>query len=226
VAIAVNQVVSVTGSGVTSVTTASITTTTGNLFVANVAYYVGGGQPFSSITDSKSNSWSSESIGDQQSGTGGGRQRYVANGTGGSSHTFTYNSSITDYPAFVVYEVSGADTTTPLAETNNSGALTGGTSYSLALSVTCPPNKLILAYACSNWAVAETVSQTGSFTADKNLGSQGVNEANLSSHLGVTTTGSSTFSFSFGGASENYIIGMSAWKEAAAGDTLFAQASM
>lgn len=105
-----------TTSGVTSLTTAAITTTSGNLIVA--AYSTDENvTPFqATITDSKSNtyvdnhSFAHNGAGAFDIAVG---IAYAKNITGGASHTFTVNNTGSQFVAIGASEFSGADTTAP-----------------------------------------------------------------------------------------------------------------
>ena len=76
-----------TGAGsVSSVTTAAITTTSGNLVVVDVGY---DGGTFTSITDNKSNTWTARVAEQSFSNGAKGQRRDNSSITGGASHTFT-----------------------------------------------------------------------------------------------------------------------------------------
>lgn len=113
-AIAHSQTVKVVGDvNATAVTTAAITTTTGNLTVV-VCIWFGAGVTFTSMADSKGNTWTQ--IGSQQTTSGNAKMRmyYAKNITGGASHTFTLTVSANNsYPLLFVSEFSGIDTTSP-----------------------------------------------------------------------------------------------------------------
>src|SRR5262249_20372092 len=136
-AIAVVQSVSQTGELVTSITTPSVTTTSGNLLIADCSYYKSDGS-FTSVTDSKSNTYT-DSIAEVLSSANSliaYRQQYKENGAGGSSHTFTLQiSGSSPYPTMAVKEVSGAVTSGALDKTatkNDNSGTTGGTSSATA----------------------------------------------------------------------------------------------
>lgn len=109
------------GAGTNSNTTTGITTAaSGSLFVVGSIWQGGSGAP--TVTDSKSNVYSqvgsivrASSAFDAWIGV-----FYKAGGTGGSSHTFTV-SKTSGFPSVLVMEVTGADTSTPLDQTNATG---------------------------------------------------------------------------------------------------------
>jgi hypothetical protein len=107
------------GSSVASITTTGVTTTSGNLLVA--MGFVGtnnfGTPP---ISDSKGNTWTQAvaPFGNVTFLT----MYYVANCTGGASHTFTFTPASNGFIAIVVLEISGAATSSVIGSTNTSTA--------------------------------------------------------------------------------------------------------
>src|SRR5215470_1876339 len=95
-----------------SITTADITTqATNSLFVCNLGWYAS----FTSLTDSKSNTYS-ESVGavtdPESSGNQQLKQMYKEGGAGGANHNFTLQGDF--YLSIVCVEVTGAETTAAL----------------------------------------------------------------------------------------------------------------
>lgn len=119
-----------------SVTTSGVTTTSGNLLVVSVVAF-GNNIGASPVTDSKSNTWTA-AIASTGTSKGFGAMFYVANCTGGASHTFTFTPTSNDFIAIAVLEVSGAATSSVLSNTNSasnstathsSGNITAGASF-------------------------------------------------------------------------------------------------
>lgn len=120
------------GTGVTSLATPAITTTGGNLICRGSNT----DQTVSSVTDSKTNTWTPHGSNPVTAGAfANGYQWYAKNITGGASHTFTDNYGSSSFPSFVVAEFSGCDTTAPL-DTSGSAAESSATTNHSAGSVT------------------------------------------------------------------------------------------
>lgn len=93
--------------GATTLTTGSLTTTSGSLVLVGASW--DSTPTFTSITDSKSNSWSI--VGSELNASSHKSRVYVAhNITGGSSHTFTLTVSASAVATLFVCEFTGADT--------------------------------------------------------------------------------------------------------------------
>ena len=96
------QAVSANASGGTSVTTAGISSTTGNLFVCVAGCTSGRSFATPSFTDSETNSYTD--VIDVSNGGARCKQGYVANGAGGAGHTFTANFLTADYAGIIASE--------------------------------------------------------------------------------------------------------------------------
>jgi hypothetical protein len=149
-----------------------ITSTNGNLFIADTCYYLQG-NTFTSITDSKSNSYTQAGSTVVSSGDleGQAREYYIANGTGGATHNFTVTLSGNGFPALAAKEVSDALTSNVLDRTasksDNSGT-TGLTSSTTATTIQA--NELLNGLACL-WPTSGTIAFTAQsgFTANVNI---------------------------------------------------------
>lgn len=115
-----------------SITTTATTTTTGNLLVVCIACFTNkiGATP---ITDSKGNTWVA-AISSTGTTNGFGAMYYVANCTGGASHTFTFTPTGSDFIAMSVIEISGAALSSVLGSTATS--TTTGSATHTAGSIT------------------------------------------------------------------------------------------
>ena len=122
------QSVSAQGGFGTTVTTAGITTTTGNVVMLDNFYSA----TFSSNSDSNTNGWGSNSVA-EVTNVGGlkGQQNYNASITGGASHTFTGTYTGNGFPIIAATELSGCDAspldvvvsaTTPFSTAHSTGA--------------------------------------------------------------------------------------------------------
>lgn len=232
-AIAVVQAVGAGSTGADSVTTADITTTSGNLFICDSSYYFDAGGAFSSISDSKSNSYTA-SITDQVSSGdtfSHGRQDYKENGSGGAAHNFTANATGGGpFLSIICKEVSGALTSGALdkvaSKIDNNGN-TGLTSSSTAM--TSQADELL--------AGGGTVpgNQTGdtSFTAqsgftenDEITGVSGVTIGLTSASKVVAATGTYAFTFDTTNSFSGIIGWVSTWKASGAPPARMPRAAM
>lgn len=125
-----------------SITTTGITTVSGRLLVAVLTCF-GNNIGASPVTDSKGNTWSTAiaSVGTTQ---GWGAMFYVPNCTGGAAHTFTFTGVGSDFLSIAVYEIPGADISSPLgstsssttnATTHSSGNITSGSRLEIFIGV-------------------------------------------------------------------------------------------
>lgn len=125
-----------TASGsVTSITTAGITTTSGNLLVLVGAV---GSVTINTPTDSKGNTWTPHPNNPQANGGADIKASswYAKNITGGAGHTFTLNLTGGDFPSMVVLELSGRHTVSPVDVTDHGGDSSQVTSHTLGSLVT------------------------------------------------------------------------------------------
>lgn len=209
-AIAHVQSVSCLAFSTNTCTTSGVTTTTGNLFVTASTLFDG---TFTSVTDSKSNSYSVVTSGFTTVNVADGRQDYKANGAGGASHTFTLTTS-GSFAAFAATEISGAATTTPLDK--NTGAADIGTSHSsTSTSATSQANELLYGsgIVCEN---STMVTDTGAgWTERINDGNSGGNCGVLIGTKAVSATGTYAYTWTTS-SSQDAISIISTWKEAAA----------
>jgi hypothetical protein len=199
--IAVVQSVGAQATNLSSVTTPSITSTTGDLFICD-AGYIALGASFDSITDNKGNAYAVAVPEFSSSGDSDRRaqQRYAANGTGGASHTFTFTATGNMFPALACKEVSDAQTSNVLDRTSsfgdNSTALTTGlTSGSTA--GTTQSDELLAGGGMLGQGTADTTftAQSG-FTANQNLSHvSGSFNGMISASKVVSATGSYAFTY-------------------------------
>lgn len=116
------QAVNAQGSSVAAIVTAGITTTAGNILVAvggSSGGFLNGATPFQ---DSKANTW----VLGPNSVTASNVQCHIAVcqiATGGSAHTVTYTQATSGFPSIVVFEISGAATSS-VGDTNAVGQAT------------------------------------------------------------------------------------------------------
>lgn len=123
--------------GATTVATAGITTTSGNMLVATVSVD-NGPKTVSSLTDSKGNTWTALT-GNPQSATGSNIYAYYAkNITGGAGHTLTANLSGSAPASISLAEFSGRDTVSPVVVQQPNQESTRSSSHSSAATGTIP----------------------------------------------------------------------------------------
>lgn len=133
------QSVTKASTGTTPMTSAafSLSTTTGNLIVVTVSDNGGTAGGITSVTDSKSNTYTK--IPNEQPGSSCLSMWYAKNITGGASHTITiaWNTGIVSQASFVAQEISGSDTTAPLDKyTSAQGSSTAPSSGATATTST------------------------------------------------------------------------------------------
>ncbi len=147
------QMVGAQSSGaVSSITTSGITTTTGNLIV--VAVFADTNK-IGTVTDNKSNTWST-AIAQFGSATYA-ALFYAENCTCGSSHTFTFTPTSSEFVSMFVLEVSGAATSSVLGSTSTSTTNTAThSSGSISANGTVPEIFVGLANLGNNLAVVPT----------------------------------------------------------------------
>lgn len=213
-ALAVVQTVSCETLGADTCVTSGVTTTSGNLFVASTGYCC---IAFTSITDSKSNSYT-DSISELAEGAfTRGRQQYKANGTGGASHTFTLTgASAGFFGTLSVTEVSGAATTSPLDQTaTDTDPLGHGTSHATASTgTTAQANEILIGFGTDSTVGTTYATDTGAgWNELTNVGADADSEGLLTGYRIVAATG--TFTYTYTSSQDgNFVQGISTWKEA------------
>lgn len=155
------------GELVTSVTTGTLTTTTGNFIAVGVSHSVA----LTSISDSKTNAWT-DSVGPIANGGDSNTQKHAMNITGGTLHTVSANlSGAGGYVALSAVEYSGLATTLALdkiqTNTGNSASLDSGTT-----AATTQNDELLMGSGTENLGPNITWTAGASFTkrSDCNLG--------------------------------------------------------
>ena len=157
-AIAIGASASAGSSVSNTTTTAGVTTqTSGSTFVIGVVYP--NGDTISSISDSKSNTYS---LINQTADPGDGfkvAMYYCANGSGGSGHTATAVISSTDPKAVFFAEITGASAS-PLDQ--SSGALDTSSPFDSSVTIT-QNNEIVISLLGSN-SSGSTVTWNGGYT--------------------------------------------------------------
>jgi hypothetical protein len=210
--IAVAQSVKATGSAVTSLTSPAMSTTSGNLLVADFSWF----QPssyYSSMSDSLGQTWFAAA-----SVTSGVHtnieQDYSKNITGNASFTVTLNLSGSGYPSMVVREVSGADTSSPLDRTAtvDTGATTSPTAG--PTGTTSQANEMLLGFGTNDSGV-NSYSVSTPWTQDQEIDYAAGQIGTIAAHQNITSIGTPSFSWRLANSAEGIGI-ITTWKEAAA----------
>ena len=213
-ALAVVQTVTCQAEASATCVTSGVTTTTGNLFVASTGYCC---DAFTSITDSKSNSYTDAITELAEGSFTRGRQQYVANGAGGASHTFTLTGgSASFFGTLSVTEVSGAATTLPLDQTATDTDAPGhGTSHATAATgTTAQANEILIGFGTSATNPADYTTDAGAgWTELTNVSTDIDTEGLVTGYRVVAATG--TFTYTYTSSTDvSYVHGISTWKEA------------
>jgi hypothetical protein len=184
----------------TTLTTAGITTTTGNTLVMySGSFHATAWTP----SDSNSNTWTEvPTDSPQTTGSGDKAKCWVAkNITGGAGHTFTLAITTADNYQFTVTEYSGRDTTTPIRAHNGASSMASGTSHT-GPSVTASAGDDI--FGCfSDDDGNQTFTATGSYSIP--AGGQNPNGNNYSAGMTIgqdnVSAGNYTPTYTSSGAS-------------------------
>ena len=204
----------VQGNAVASVTTGTLTTTSGN--------FIGVGQTCdasaSTISDNKSNTVA-VAIGPIQNASDYIQIAYFKNIVGGASHTVTSTRSGAGYHTLCPAEFSGLDLTAPLDQT----ASATGTSTALNsgnTSTTTVANELLLgtgtisAGTNSSWTAGTNFTMRGS-VGNALAGAVGYLESRI-----VSATGAYAAPATWGGSSDGWIAAIATFKESTTGELL------
>lgn len=199
------RIVATSSGTASSVTTAAVTTTSGNLLVAMV-FCFGNQIGATPVSDSKGNTWSS-AIASTGVTQGWGAMFYVANATGGASHTFTFTPTGSDFLTMVVFEVENAATSSVLSNTNSSTAST--TSHS---SGNITANATVPEIFIGGMALSAAIEGAGSTTANywsaalRGLAATGTTEGAVSSWRVVDPSTTDAFAVTTGTAGNETIL--------------------
>lgn len=210
-----------------TLTTSAITTTTGNLFVAIINLYSGGGpSAITSVSDSKGNTWSAAI---DQAGDATTRCAIYytsnANPTGGSGHTLTVVLDSGANLSIQLLEISGQAASSVLDQTAGDSQTTGGTS-SCTSGATTQNNEIIIvsgatrgSFGTINYGASCTID--GSAGTDTYLDQDGATHAfgSFGAYRIVSTTGTKAVSRTHESVGSDWTIAMATFKElvAAAG---------
>lgn len=209
-----NGIVKATGVGVTSVTTGSVTTTTGSTFAIGCSYGASFWGTIDSFSDSKSNTYTSTG----SAITDGIKIElaYCENGTGGSGHTATVDGagSNTDFPVVYFVELAGAATASYDSGAHAKGADTGSP-FTITSGTLAQADSAILVLAAA-W-------EGGTINQDITTGYTVTKEDDYANFFGsamgrkvVSSTSAETATYSPGGTGANTVLGIYAFKAASA----------
>lgn len=210
-AIAVVQVVSNTASNASTVSATLTSTTAGNLIVA-CSWWSNSSRTFTSVTDSKSNTYAA--AGNTAGSTTQVERIDFAKNATGAVTTVTLNLSGGANVAIVVYEISGADTVSPLdvAPVANSASAT-----TLADAITTTnANDIIISAFCNGDTSADTAHDAG-MTVDKDLNATAGGRFGSGSHIVAATQSALDVGWTTAGAATAWAIVAASFKAAAAG---------
>jgi hypothetical protein len=148
---------------VNTVTTGALTTSaSGSIFVVCCVGNTGGTR---SVTDSKGNTYALVTNGGPLTNTNSGYTVYIyacVNGTGGASHTFTFNDSAQSVPGAFAFEITGAATSSALDVDAGAGN-TAGTPVNNPVTTTVT-NDLVVSF-CLDERLLDTPAIGGGFTS-------------------------------------------------------------
>lgn len=202
-----------TASGTTAVTT-GVTTTSGSTIVLFAHW---GSEVFSSIADSKGNTWTI--IGAELNASSHkSRAYYCANVTGGASHTFTLTLSTSGAPTIYMCEFTGAATTSPIDQ-SGSGNDTSSPYTTTGLTTT-QANEALITFAGGNSGsnpATHAESGLGSSTIQENITNGSSFWTGAIATKIVSATGTYTPSWTESGASSMHVYLVTVKEAAAAG---------
>lgn len=166
------------GNGVTTLTTTGVTTTAGSTLIAvtTMGGSSGGANTYSSLTDSKSGTWTEIGTAAIFSGSSGIRMFYCKGNSGsrGSSHTITFNYNATEFPVIFFLEITGADSSNPLdqnAQQNTDNATpyvvgpTGTTDTADEFVVTAIATDSASSYTLTGYTIDDSNTNSATFWA-------------------------------------------------------------
>ncbi len=193
-AIAFVQAKGVQSSSATSVTTAAMTTTSGNQLVAGIGQFAGTALGATPVSDSKSNTWAQAWKSTALTKFGG--CYYAENITGGSGHTVTFTEAGTAVAiALAVVEVSGLALSSTLDKTahadSNVDPKTSG-----ATATTVFPAEILVGVCAQGSGSQPPISYPGFYTDVIALADSSP-EGGIFSYAIVAATGTYSFSWSY-----------------------------
>lgn len=208
------QAASAEGLAASSVTTAAITTTTGN------QVYIGtnttGTDATTPITDSYSNTW--VQVGHSAASSYAYVELwYCANLTGGSGHTFTYTTTGSDYDTIAVMEFSGMATSSPLDVGGNTyfAGPTNGSSLTTPSLTTLNAADVLIAVGGDDGSAVGTRSFNSPFTTPSGaVQSSNAGQPVAMGYYIISATGAHTATYNPGGINRSSA-GIAAFKQGA-----------
>ena len=238
-AITVPNVVKAVGSGVTTVTTSGVTTTTGSTFVAWST--ADDAVTINKPTDSKSNDYGTAKV---TVSTGGGSSKqtvYVKeNGAGGASHTLTFTYGASTYPTAYFIECAGAATASYDSGSLTSGASGAGSPFNRNSGGQAQANNAILTFCATDASGTLTYTNSGyTVTQEQDgnnywtgaIGRQIVSQTSaVTSSWSVSATNGGTITFAIkeatGGTAYNLTVDPASYTLTAAAEMLQAARSL
>lgn len=205
-------VASASASGTNTFSTSAINTTGASLLVCLVSHYDATGAP--TLSDSNTNTWTH--LTEPITGIARASFYYAKNPTVGSGHTFTLTGTGI-YSTLVGAAFSGADTTAPFDQENNTGggALTsGGTAKAGSITPTVD-NELVVAGIGDDSTA--TMSLSGYTVSDQQPYSAGVNFGGAFGYAIQTTATATDPPWTFTGGTVNGSCVIASFKAAAGG---------
>lgn len=209
--IAVAQTASCEAQGATTCSAGPITTTNGNTFVASVGFCCAA---FTSVTDSKGNTYT-DVISELVTGGTHGLQQATIAGVGGATHSFTLTGgSAAFFATLSVTEISGA-AASPLDQTATDTDATGTSHATAATSTTAQADELLIGFGTSTTLVSYTNDSGAGWTEQTNVTTDVDSEGLITGSKVVSAIGTYTYTYTTSGNAET-VHGISTWKSAAA----------
>lgn len=191
----------VTGLAVSSVTTAGITTATGNGVELGSIFYGGTGSTFTSFTDNGSgNAWTDSGLGTVNSAAGSGRAVAAANSNlnGKVGHTFTVTFSGSAFPALFAVEINQQNTSGMVDKTASISTNAVTTHTSGSTGTLTQANNIVVGFGGPDPGSAATTeaNNDGTYTEIINVALvAGVSIGIIVAYKNVTATTAQTYSF-------------------------------
>lgn len=197
-----------------SVTTASFTSTSGNLLVVTASWYANQAGPAATpISDSKGNTWTA-AFAETTNGEGDAiRQWYAKNISGGTSHTITFTLTGSGFPTICFSEISGAETEAPLDKTAV-GTDTTSPHTSPATATTAQADEILIGSFDSAGSPPLGIGVTNGYTA-ANIQDNANFEPGAQEYKIVAATGAYTADFT--GPNVATVIGIGTYTQSAPG---------
>lgn len=211
------QSVSKSSTGSTPMTSSAFgsSTTTGNLIVVSVSDDGGTAGGITSVTDSKSNTYTK--IANEQAGSSTLSMWYAKNITGGASHTVTiaWNTGLVSQASFVAQEFSGCDTSSPLDRFT--GATGSSTSPSSGATAATTTDAQLVVGGVAYFGTAVTPSAGSGYTNANSVAFTNASGSEESKVIALAAAQTATFTLS---GSRDWSCGVATFKASGAVATL------